>query len=51
MFEDLLESGYANVNRRTGLDVDHFKHLLTKAAKWHATTAVLLSEVGMLEIS
>lgn len=46
VFEDLMTSGYANVNRRSGLDVEHFKHLLTKAAKWHAATAVLVNEVG-----
>lgn len=45
VFEDLAASGYANLDRRTGLDVEHFKHLVTKAAKWHAATAVLLNEV------
>lgn len=45
VFEDLSVSGYSNVNRRAGLDVDHFKHVLVKAAKWHAATAVLVHEV------
>lgn len=39
--------GYANVDRRSGLDLEHFKHVLIKAAKWHAATAVLVNEVSL----
>lgn len=46
MFEDLSQKDYTNVNRRTGLDVEHYKYLLSKAAKWHAATAFLAEQVG-----
>lgn len=47
VFEDLSASGYANVNRRIGLEVEHFKLVMMKVAKWHAATAVLVNEVSL----
>lgn len=45
IFEDLSAKGYANVNRRTGFEIDDFRVVLKKAAKWHACTAVILEMV------
>lgn len=45
VFEDLTLAGYGNVDRRIGLDVEHFEKVLEKLAKWHAATAVLVNEV------
>lgn len=42
VFEDLAVAGYKNANRRTGLDVAHFKRVFSKLAKWHAATAMLI---------
>lgn len=40
-FEDLKHLGYANVNRKVGLDVAHLTLAVKKLAKWHAATAQL----------
>lgn len=48
VFEDLAVSGYATVKRHTGLDLEHYKHLMTKAAKLHAATADLVTKVGSI---
>lgn len=48
VFEDLSVHGWSNVNRRTGLDMVHFKSVLSLTAKWHAATALYLSEVYKL---
>lgn len=40
-FEDLKHLGYANVDRRLGLDVSHLRLAVKKLAKWHAATAHL----------
>lgn len=41
VFEDLRHLGYANVDRRVGLDVPHLRLAVRKLAKWHAATAHL----------
>lgn len=41
VFEDLKHLGYANIDRRLGLDVRHLKLVVRKLAKWHAATAHL----------
>lgn len=46
IFEDLTEDGFENVNRRTGLDFEHYKHVLSKIAVYHAATAALLKQVN-----
>lgn len=45
VFEDLGVNNFKNIDRRIGLQTDHYKLLLTKIAKWHACTAVMLSGV------
>ena len=45
VFEDLKDSGYENVNRRTGLDFKHYQHVFSKLAAYHAATAMLLKQV------
>lgn len=44
VFEDLSASNYATTNRHDGLEVDHFKLMFSKLAKWHAATAVLVKD-------
>lgn len=51
MLEDLLVAGYKNIDRHHGLDMEHFKMVLAKLAKFHATTAVLDSKVCSFEIN
>lgn len=46
VFEDLTVSKFKNADRQKGLDKTHFEILLTKLAKWHAGTAVLLTMVN-----
>lgn len=46
IFEDLTQTGYKNVNRKYGLNIEYFKIVLSKVAKWHATTAVLMQKVS-----
>ena len=48
VFEDLSILGYKNVDRRLGLDFDHYKRVLSKMAKWHAATAVLVNKVSSI---
>lgn len=43
--EDLVACGYRNTDRKIGLGMIHYRHVLTKVAKWHASTAVLESMV------
>lgn len=51
IFEDLSAIGFKNVNRRTGLDIAHFKLVLSILAKYHAATAVLVEKVSFETIS
>lgn len=44
MFEDLLLSKFAKVDRRAGLNVHHLKLAVEKLAKLHAASAVLSAE-------
>ncbi len=46
IFEDLCDKGFKNVNRRTGLDVSHYRLVLNIVAKYHAATAVLVEKVS-----
>ena len=48
VFEDLAVLGYKNVDRRLGLDFDHYKSVLSKMARWHAATAVLVNKVSSI---
>lgn len=41
VLEDLTLSGYQNIDRKSGMNYEHFEILLTKVAKWHATSAVI----------
>lgn len=42
VFEDLSASGFATEPRHDGLGITHYRLLLSKLAKWHATGATLL---------
>lgn len=48
ILEDLANENYRNCDRRHGLDMDHFKLVLTQLARWHAATAVLGTEVNAI---
>lgn len=44
IFEDLSMRDYGNSNKSLGLSVEQFKLILSKLAKWHAATAVLVGQ-------
>lgn len=44
IFEDLTCQNYKNVDRRIGLSVAECMKALSKIARWHAATIVLLEE-------
>lgn len=46
VFEDLTTDGFATVNKAIGLDVERYRLVLQKMARWHAATAVMLQEVA-----
>lgn len=45
IFEDLLARNYKLAPKKVGLDVQHYKRVLVKVAKWHAVTVVLQESV------
>lgn len=49
VFEDLVDKNFKNTDRRIGLDMNHYKLVLAKLAKWHACTAILYLEVQILQ--
>lgn len=50
IFEDLSAVGYKNVDRRIGFNIEHYKLVLSTAAKYHAATAVLVEKVSVHEM-
>lgn len=46
IFEDLSAIGFRIVDRCSALDVAHHKLVLSKLAKYHAATAVLVEKVS-----
>lgn len=45
IFEDLLAHDYRLVPKKIGLDMEHYKRVLVKLAKWHAAALVLQERV------
>lgn len=50
VFEDLTTMGYCNVDKRKGFTMEQHQLALSKVAKWHAATAVLLAQVDQTRV-